>query len=123
MTEEATQAAHAHSGTFAGLHSHGGGELHWHDEFGEHTAEEFGVDDSLRDYDWNFQSAWNTDLMKARRKEAGAGCYCTHESNCYYPSLPFNPGHLVKIKKLESQMKKAAKEMSFAAAKEIALKA
>jgi ethanolamine utilization protein EutA len=52
MTEEATQAAHAHSGTFAGLHSHGGGELHWHDEFGEHTAEEFGVDDSLRDYDW-----------------------------------------------------------------------
>src|SRR5215470_1531459 len=66
---------------------------------------------NLRDYDWNFQAAWNTDLMKARRKEAADGCFCTHESNCYYPSLPFNPSHLVKIKKLEKQLKKAAKEM------------
>jgi MoaA/NifB/PqqE/SkfB family radical SAM enzyme len=78
---------------------------------------------NLRDYDWNFQAAWGTDAMKARRKEAGAGCYCTHESNCYYPSLPFNAGHLVKIKKLEGQMKKAAKAGGFAAAKEVALKA
>jgi hypothetical protein len=66
---------------------------------------------NLRDYDWNFQEAWKTDMMKARRKEAGAGCHCTHESNCFYPSLPFNAGHLVKIKKLEKQMKKAAKDM------------
>ena len=29
---------------------------------------------NLRDYDWNFQAAWKTDMMKARRKEAGAGC-------------------------------------------------
>jgi hypothetical protein len=50
--------------------------------------------------------------MKARRKEAGAGCFCTHESNCYYPSLPFNAKHLIQIKKLEKQMKKAAKAMS-----------
>ncbi|QYO66662.1 isoaspartyl peptidase/L-asparaginase family protein [Leptolyngbya sp. 7M] len=78
---------------------------------------------NLRDYDWDFQAAWNTDLMKARRKEAGNGCFCTHESNCYYPSLPFNPSHLVKIKKLERDMKKAAKEMSFAAGREVALKA
>jgi hypothetical protein len=61
--------------------------------------------------------------MKDRRKEAGAGCYCTHESNCYYPSLPFNAGHLVRIKKLEKQMKKASAEMGFAAAREVALKA
>ena len=61
--------------------------------------------------------------MAVRRKEAGAGCYCTHESNCYYPSLPFNAGHLVKIKKLESQMKKAAKVAGFAGAREVALKA
>jgi hypothetical protein len=67
---------------------------------------------NLRDYDWNFQAAWKTDLMKARRVEAGAGCFCTHESNCFYPSLPFNAGHLIKIKKLEKQMKKAAGEMS-----------
>jgi hypothetical protein len=78
---------------------------------------------SLRDYDWNFQAAWRTDLMKARRKEAANGCFCTHESNCYYPSLPFNPGHLIRIKRLENDMKKAAKQMGFAAAREIALKA
>jgi MoaA/NifB/PqqE/SkfB family radical SAM enzyme len=77
---------------------------------------------NLRDYDWNFQAAWQTDLMKERRRVAGAGCFCTHESNCFYPSLPFNPKHLIKIKKLEGHMKKAAKEMSFAEAKEIALK-
>jgi hypothetical protein len=50
--------------------------------------------------------------MKARRKAAGAGCFCTHESNCYYPSLPFNPGHLIKIKRLEKDMKKAAKQLA-----------
>ncbi|HEV7700853.1 MAG TPA: hypothetical protein VGO43_11535, partial [Pyrinomonadaceae bacterium] len=61
---------------------------------------------------------------KERRKEAGAGCHCTHESNCFYPSLPFNPKHLINIKKLEGQMKKAAKTMAgFAEAREIALKA
>jgi len=67
---------------------------------------------NLRDYDWNFQAAWKTDLMKERRKEAGAGCFCTHESNCYYPSLPFNPSHLIKIKRLEKDMKKAAKKLA-----------
>lgn len=78
---------------------------------------------NLRDHDWNFQAAWNTDLMKQRRKEAGAGCHCTHESNCFYPSLPFNPKHLVKIKKLEGEMKKAAKNAGFLAGREVALKA
>jgi len=66
---------------------------------------------NLRDYDWDFQAAWNTDAMNVRRKEAGAGCYCTHESNCYYPSLAFNPKHLVEIKKLERQMKRARKDL------------
>jgi MoaA/NifB/PqqE/SkfB family radical SAM enzyme len=78
---------------------------------------------NLRDYDWNFQAAWQTELMKERRKEAGAGCYCTHESNCFYPSLPFNAKHLIQIKKLEKQMKKASGEMGMPAAPELALKA
>jgi hypothetical protein len=47
--------------------------------------------------------------MQARRKKAHDGCFCTHESNSYYPSLPFNPGHLIQIKKLEREMKKARK--------------
>jgi hypothetical protein len=49
--------------------------------------------------------------MKARRQKAKSGCFCTHESNSYYPSLPFNPKHLIQIKKLERQMKKASKQL------------
>jgi MoaA/NifB/PqqE/SkfB family radical SAM enzyme len=66
---------------------------------------------NLRDYDWNFQAVWNSPEMKARRKHAASGCFCTHESNSYYPSLPFNPKHLIQIKRLEKQMKKAAKDI------------
>jgi MoaA/NifB/PqqE/SkfB family radical SAM enzyme len=62
---------------------------------------------NLRDYDWNFQKLWFSPAMQARRKKAANGCFCTHESNCYYPSLPFNPKHLIQIKKLEREMKKA----------------
>ena len=66
---------------------------------------------NLRDHEWNFQGLWLSPEMKARRKHAANGCFCTHESNCYYPSLPFNPKHLIKIKKLEREMKKAAREL------------
>ena len=62
---------------------------------------------NLRDYDWDFQAAWKTKLMQERRVEAGAGCFCTHESNCFYPSLPFNAKHLIKIKKLEKPDEKS----------------
>ena len=62
---------------------------------------------NLRDYDWNFQKLWLSPAMKARRRKAADGCFCTHESNSYYPSLPFNPKHLIQIKKLEREMKKA----------------
>ena len=50
--------------------------------------------------------------MKARRKKAADGCFCTHESNCYYPCLPFNPKHLIQIKKLEREMKKASRKFA-----------
>ncbi|HEY0377040.1 MAG TPA: radical SAM protein [Pyrinomonadaceae bacterium] len=62
---------------------------------------------NLRDYDWNFQKLWLSPAMKARRRKAADGCFCTHESNSYYPSLPFNPKHLIQIKRLEREMKKA----------------
>ena len=64
---------------------------------------------NLRDFDWDFQKLWLSPAMKERRKKALDGCFCTHESNSYYPSLPFNPGHLIQIKKLEREMKKARK--------------
>lgn len=66
---------------------------------------------NLRDFDWNFQKLWLSPAMDARRKKAAAGCFCTHESNSYYPSLPFNPRHLIQIKKLEREMKKARREL------------
>ncbi len=65
---------------------------------------------NLRDYDWNFQKLWLSPAMQARRKKAADGCFCTHESNSYYPSLPFNPKHLIQIKRLEREMKQARKE-------------
>ncbi len=64
---------------------------------------------NLRDYDWDFQKLWLSPAMQARRAQAKAGCFCTHESNSYYPSLPFNPKHLIQIKRLEREMKKARK--------------
>ncbi len=64
---------------------------------------------NLREYDWNFWKLWNSPEMDARRKHARTGCHCTHESNCYYPSLAFNPKHLIQIKKIERDLKKAAK--------------
>ncbi len=64
---------------------------------------------NLRDYDWNFWKLWNSPAMEARRQHARSGCHCTHESNCYYPSLAFNPKHLIQIKKLEYQLKKSHK--------------
>lgn len=66
---------------------------------------------NLRDFDWNFQKLWMSPAMQARREKARAGCWCTHESNSYYPSLPFNPKHLIKIKRLEREMKKSRREM------------
>jgi MoaA/NifB/PqqE/SkfB family radical SAM enzyme len=66
---------------------------------------------NLRDFDWNFQKLWLSPAMKERRKKAADGCFCTHESNSYYPSLPFNPKHLIQIKRLEREMKKARKTL------------
>jgi MoaA/NifB/PqqE/SkfB family radical SAM enzyme len=62
---------------------------------------------NLRDFGWNFKKLWLSPAMQGRRKKVADGCFCTHESNCYYPSLPFNPKHLIQIKKLEREMKKA----------------
>ena len=64
---------------------------------------------NLRDYDWNFRKLWFSPAMQARRRKVADGCFCTHESNCYYPSLPFNPRHLIQIKKLEREMTSAWK--------------
>ena len=60
---------------------------------------------NLREYDWDFSKLWYSPAMEGRREQVANGCFCTHESNCYYPSLPFNPTHLMEIKKVEREMK------------------
>lgn len=62
---------------------------------------------NLRDYNWDFRALWHSPELNERRRQIKQGCYCTHESNCYYPSLAFNPKHLIQIKKLEKQLKKS----------------
>jgi MoaA/NifB/PqqE/SkfB family radical SAM enzyme len=66
---------------------------------------------NLRDYGWDFRKLWFSPAMQTRREKAANGCFCTHEPNCYYPSLPFNPRHLVQIKLLERQMRRAWKKI------------
>jgi MoaA/NifB/PqqE/SkfB family radical SAM enzyme len=78
-----------------------------YDEGTVSSCEILGPVGNLRDYDWNFQKLWFSDAMQARRKVAADGCFCTHESNCYYPSLPMNPKHRIQIKLLEREMKKS----------------
>ena len=63
---------------------------------------------NLRDYDWDFSKLWYSPEMDARREQVADGCFCTHESNCYYPSLAFNPQHLVQIKKVEQDLRESA---------------
>ena len=63
---------------------------------------------NLRDYDWDFSKLWYSPKMDERREQVADGCFCTHESNCYYPSLAFNPQHLVQIKKVEQDLRESA---------------
>ena len=63
---------------------------------------------NLRDYDWDFSKFWYSPAMDKRRETVADGCFCTHESNCYYPSLAFNPLHLVQIKKVEQDLRESA---------------
>jgi hypothetical protein len=67
---------------------------------------------NLRDYDWDFQKLWFSEAMQERRVKAADGCFCTHEPDSYYPSLPYNPKHLVQILKLEREIKRAAKSVA-----------
>ncbi len=74
---------------------------------------------NLRDYDWIFRKLWFSPAMQSRRRKVADGCFCTHESNCYYPSLPFNPKHLIQIKKLEREMANGWSRPSMVASKRL----
>lgn len=51
------QQVHGHGAAFAGLHAHDGGALHWHDEFGEHLAEDLTPEEfAARQLDWRMHN-------------------------------------------------------------------
>lgn len=54
---------------------------------------------NLKDVGMDFRKMWFTDRAKEIRKDVVNGCYCTHESSCFYPSLFFDPKSLPKMVK------------------------
>jgi ethanolamine utilization protein EutA len=57
MAEDNDNQEHTHSGMFMGLHSHDGGPAHWHDEFGEHSAEGLTPEEiAARQLDWQMHN-------------------------------------------------------------------
>jgi MoaA/NifB/PqqE/SkfB family radical SAM enzyme len=45
---------------------------------------------NLKDVAMDFRKLWFTDRAKEIRANVVDGCYCTHESSCFYPSLFFD---------------------------------
>jgi hypothetical protein len=47
----------------------------------------------------DFRKLWFTETGKEIRKNVVNGCFCTHESSCFYPSLFFDVKSLPKMVK------------------------
>ncbi|MEZ4503448.1 MAG: ethanolamine ammonia-lyase reactivating factor EutA [Dehalococcoidia bacterium] len=57
MTNPTSDEQHSHGAAFVGLHSHDGGAPHWHDEFGEHLAEDLTEEEfAARQLDWRMHN-------------------------------------------------------------------
>jgi MoaA/NifB/PqqE/SkfB family radical SAM enzyme len=52
---------------------------------------------NLKDVDMDFPRLWFTDKATDIRKNVTNGCFCTHESSCFYPSLFFAPQTFPKM--------------------------
>jgi MoaA/NifB/PqqE/SkfB family radical SAM enzyme len=52
---------------------------------------------NLKDVDMDFRKLWYSDRAKEIRSRVVNGCFCTHESSCFYPSLFYNPKLLPKM--------------------------
>lgn len=54
---------------------------------------------NLKDVNMDFRKLWFTDRAKEIRGRVTNGCFCTHESSCFYPSLFFDAKSLPKMVK------------------------
>jgi len=63
---------------------------------------------NLRDTDYRAEPLCFSPAAKACRKRIRAGCFCTHEIDCFLPSIPLNPRHFPAMVRLAYQWKKTA---------------
>lgn len=63
---------------------------------------------SLRECGYNVDEIWFSAEAAACRDRIRNGCFCTHEIDCYLPSIPFNPTLYPRLARLAYQWKKAA---------------
>jgi MoaA/NifB/PqqE/SkfB family radical SAM enzyme len=54
---------------------------------------------NLKDVNMDFKKLWFTDKGKEIRSKVVNGCFCTHESSCFYPSLFFDAKTLPEMVK------------------------
>ena len=46
---------------------------------------------NLREQDYDFRAIWFSDEARRLRARIRRGCHCTHEIDCFLPSMMFNP--------------------------------
>lgn len=63
---------------------------------------------NLRQTGYRAGPIWFSPSSDKRRRRIHAGCSCTHESDCFLPSIPFSPRHYPGLAKVAYQWKKAA---------------
>jgi MoaA/NifB/PqqE/SkfB family radical SAM enzyme len=63
---------------------------------------------NLRDTGYRPERIWLTPVADACRRKIRAGCFCTHEIDCFLPSIPFAPGHYPALARMALAWKQAA---------------
>ncbi len=63
---------------------------------------------NLRDTGYRPEPIWLSPVADACRRKIRSGCFCTHEIDCFLPSIPFSPGHYPALARLAYDWKKAA---------------
>jgi hypothetical protein len=63
---------------------------------------------NLRDTGYRPEPIWFSPVADACRRKIRSGCFCTHEIDCFLPSIPFHPGHYPGLARMALAWKQAA---------------
>lgn len=63
---------------------------------------------NLRDTGYRPEPIWLSPAADACRRKIRSGCFCTHEIDCFLPSIPFSPGHYPALARMALEWKQAA---------------